>query len=130
MRELIGKTVSVTTVVTEDSTARAVGSGCLGVFATPMMLALMEQAACACLACTLAEGQTSVGTQANIAHTAASPIGAKITATAAITGVEGRRIDFAVSASDDAGEIGQGTHTRVIVDAEKIMLKADSRKAG
>jgi len=129
MSDIIGKTASVTTTVTENNTARAARSGSLDVFATPMMIALMEQAACECLANALTEGQTSVGTQANIVHTAASPVGAKITATAAVTGVDGRKIDFDVSASDGAGEIGKGTHSRFIVDAEKFMAKANSREA-
>ena len=96
MSEIIqtGKTASVKTVVTENNTAKAVGSGILDVFATPMMIALMEKAACACLSDALADGQTSVGTQINTAHTAASPIGAEITATAVIVSVDGRKVDF------------------------------------
>jgi len=129
MSKFIGKTASVTTTVTESNTAHAVGSGSLDVLATPMMIALMEQAACECLAEALTEGQTSVGTRIDVAHTAASPAGAIITATAAVTGVDGRKIDFDVTASDGAGEIGRGTHSRFIVDAEKFITKANSREA-
>ena len=115
-----GKTASVKTVVMENNTAKAVGSGSLDVFATPMMIALMEKAACACLSDALADGQTSVGTQINVAHTAASPIGAEITATAINISVDGRKVDFEVSAKDGAGEIGRGTHSLFIVDTEKL----------
>jgi len=104
-----------------------VGSGSLDVFATPMMIALMEQASCAVLADCLEQGQTSVGTKISVEHTAASPLGMKIAATAAITAVNGRSIEFDITASDKAGEIGRGTHTRVIVDAERFMAKAQKK---
>ncbi|MDR1532086.1 MAG: thioesterase family protein [Clostridiales bacterium] len=124
----IGKTVSVTDTVTENNTARALGSGSLDVFATPAMAALMEHAARECLSAALTDGQTSVGARINVAHTAASPVGAEITATAAITGIDGRKVEFDVSAADGAGEVGKGTHTRYIVDAEKFMTKASGRR--
>lgn len=123
----VGRSASVTITVTEHNTAKAVGSGSLDVFATPMMLALMERASCECLADALEPGQTSVGTSVSIEHTAASPIGAEITATAVITGIDGRKIDFAVSAADHKGEIGRGTHVRFIVDAERFRTKAEAR---
>jgi predicted thioesterase len=118
-----GKTAKVCTVVSEKNTAKAVGSGDLEVFATPMMIALMEQAACECIADCLEEGQSSVGTQINVAHTAASVIGAKISATAIIESVDGRSISFSVSASDGEKEIGNGKHTRVIINAQRFMEK-------
>lgn len=121
---MLGKSASVTTTVTEANTAKAVGSGSLDVFATPMMIALMEQAACECLADTLADGQTSVGTQISVEHTTASMIGAKITAIATIEYVFGRKVELIVTASDGAGEIGKGKHTRIIVDEERFMTKA------
>jgi predicted thioesterase len=102
-------------------------SGSLPVFATPSMTALMEQAACACLdECDVG---ATVGTALNIEHVAASPIGAEITATATITSVSGRKYEFAVTARDSAGEIGRGTHTRVAIDAEKFMKKAEERRS-
>ena len=123
----LGKTATVSTTVTEQNTAAAVGSGSLNVFATPMMIALMEQAACAALTDALEPRQTSVGTQISVTHTAASPLGAEVTATAAIEYVFGRRIEFSVTASDGAGEIGNGKHTRMIVDGERFQAKALSR---
>jgi len=123
-RMALGKTASVSTTVNDSNTAKAVGSGSLDVFATPMMIALMERAACECLADCLGPGQTSVGTEINISHTAASPLGAEITANATIEFVFGRKIEFKVSASDDKHEIGSGKHTRSIVDTERFMAKA------
>jgi len=123
----LGKTATVRTTVTEQYTAAAVCSGSLDVFATPMMIALMEQAACAALADALEPGQASVGTQISVAHTAASPLGAEVTAAATIESVFGRRIEFSVTAGDGAGEIGSGKHTRVIVDGERLQAKALSR---
>ena len=123
----IGKTASAFTTVTESNTAKTIGSGSLDVLATPMMVALMEQAACDCVEDGLEAGQTSVGTEVNVSHIAASPIGAEITATATIEYVLGRKIGFVVTAYDKSGEIGKGKHTRVIVDAESFMKKTRAR---
>jgi len=122
-----GKTATVTVNVTEKNTAKAVGSGSLEVFATPMMVALMEKAACECLADSLEPGQTSVGTLINVAHTAASPIGVTISATATIDEVESRKISFTVTAHDGTNEIGSGKHERFVVDAERFMKKLEQR---
>ncbi|MCL2373086.1 MAG: thioesterase family protein [Defluviitaleaceae bacterium] len=111
------------TVVSDDNTARTVGSGSLDVFSTPMMVALMEAAACDCIASGLEAGQTSVGTQVNVAHKAASPVGASIVATATIDEVDGRKVTFTVVANDGKNEIGRGTHERFIVDVAKFMAK-------
>ena len=119
----VGKSAAVSTAVSEQNTAKAVGSGSLAVFSTPMMIALMEQAACECLAEGLEPGQTSVGTEICVAHTAASPLGAVITAEAIVKEVNGRKISFKVMAKDEAKEIGIGTHNRVIIDAERFMSK-------
>jgi predicted thioesterase len=124
----IGKSASASVTVNVDNSAKAVGSGSLDVYATPMMAALVERAACECLSECLEPGQTSVGTEINLSHTAASPIGAVVTATATIEAVSGRKVEFNVTASDGAGEIGNGRHTRVIVDAERFMKKAGDRK--
>jgi predicted thioesterase len=123
----IGKTATATATVTEKNTERAVGSGSLDVFATPMMVALMERAACECLAEALEPRQTSVGTSVDIEHIAASPLGAVITATAMVADIDGRKIEFEVAANDSKGEIGYGKHTRVIVDGERFMEKVRKR---
>lgn len=124
----LGKTANATVIVTEANTAKTVGSGSLEVFATPMMIALMEQAACECIADTLTEDQTSVGTQISVEHKLSSPVGTEITATATIENVFGRRIEFVVTANDGANEIGKGSHTRVIVDGKRFMAKMKTRK--
>jgi len=125
-----GKTANVSITVNESNTASAMQSGSLPVFATPALVAVMERAACKCLADCLEQGQTSVGSGISVEHTAASPMGAEITATATIEHVSGRKMEFAVTAVDRAGEIGKGKHTRVIVDAERFMkrMAAPSRQ--
>jgi len=119
----LGKAGTARAVVSGANTAKTVGSGSLEVFGTPMMIALMEQAACACLEDALEAGQTSVGTLVSITHNAASPVGAEIVASAIVTAVEGRKVFFDVSACDGKGEIGSGTHERFVVDAERFMGK-------
>ena len=120
----LGMTATISTMVDEGSTARAMGSGALDVFSTPSMIALMEYAACECLKDALPEGQTSVGTLINVSHKAASPVGAKITATAKLDYVFGRKLEFSVSAHDGTREIGKGKHNRVLVDEAAFMEKA------
>ncbi len=128
MKELTtGANAAATLTVTEDKTAKIVGSGSLNVFATPMMAALMEQAACAALAPYLEGNETTVGTELNIQHTAATPVGVTVTAEAEVTAVNGREIAFSVKAFDSVGEIGSGTHKRFVVFAEKFQAKTDGR---
>jgi len=119
----VGKSATATTTVDDTNTAKAVGSGNLEVFGTPMMIALMEEAAVSALTDDLEAGQSSVGTQINVDHIAASPLGAEITAVAVITGIDGRKVTFDLSASDNKNEVGKGTHTRFIIDIERFMAK-------
>ena len=125
-----GLSHEVRDAVTAANTAKAMGSGCLEVFATPAMCCLMEKAASDLMDSLLDEGSTSVGTALNIAHSAATPVGMQVRAVAEITGVEGRRISFKVAAVDEAGKIGCGTHERFIVFKEKFQQKADSKLEG
>lgn len=118
-----GLTGSAKTVVRETNTALAMGSGSLHVFATPGMIALMEQAACNAVAACLDEESTSVGTLVNITHDAATGMGKKITATATLVEVQGRKLVFEVTAADEDKQIGKGTHERFIVNKEKFMAK-------
>lgn len=118
-------TLGKTATVTDCNAAKVVGSGNLDMFSTPMTIALMEQAACEYLVDVLESRQTSVGTRIDVAHTATSPIDTTITVTATIEYVFGDRVEFKVVASDEAGKIGSGKHTRVIVDAEKFTSKRD-----
>ncbi len=125
---MIGKTKEISVTVDREKLACTVGSGSLEVFATPMMIAAMEQAACTLLQEFLEEGQTSVGTMMHVAHSAATPLGMQVTATATITAQEGRKVEFEVSARDACGEIGRGTHTRFIVDAAKFLSKTHAKR--
>ena len=83
----------------------------------------MEGAACEAIEACLPEGQTSVGTALNIAHISATPVGHEVRAEAEVTAVEGKKITFSLAAYDEAGEIGHGTHTRVIVNSQKFLEK-------
>ena len=110
-------------VVSATNTAIALGSGDMEVFATPAMVALMENAAMNAVAPHLAEGQTTVGTQITTSHIKASALGATITATATLTAVDGRKLAFDIIAREGENIIGEGTHTRFIVDRERFMAK-------
>ena len=115
------------TVVTEHNTADAVGSGLVPVFATPYMIALMENAASTSLLPYLAADEGTVGTHLDVAHTSATPIGMKVWADAVVTAVDGKKITFEVSAFDEAGEIGRGTHERSIIRPEKFLDKSQGK---
>lgn len=119
----IGLTFTSTTVVDNANTAVALGSGDMEVFATPAMVALMENAAMNAVAPHLEAGQTTVGTEVSTTHIKASALGATITATATLTAIEGRKLTFAVTAHDGDNIIGEGTHTRFIVDRERFLSK-------
>ena len=112
------------TLCEREDTAQEVGSGDLLVYATPCMVALMEGAACDAVAGALDDGQTTVGTALNIEHVAATPVGLEVRAEAEVTAVEGKVITFNLRAFDEAGEIGRGTHRRVIVGSQKFLDKA------
>ena len=120
----IGMKGEVQTVVEREDTAAEVGSGSLLVYATPCMVALMEGAACEAIADELKETETTVGTELNIQHISATPVGLEVRAEAVVTNVDGKVITFDVTAYDEAGQIGKGTHKRVIVPTQKFLEKA------
>ena len=124
MEITVGMKAEVGTLVEREDTAKEVGSGDLLVYATPCMVALMEGAACEAIAEALSDTQTTVGTMLNIEHISATPVGLEVRAVAEVTAVEGKVITFAVTAFDEAGEIGKGTHKRVIVPTQKFLEKA------
>ena len=126
----IGLTGRAETTVVQENTAAAVGSGLLPVFATPLMVALMENAAVNALIGHLDEGEGSVGTHMDISHDSATPIGLKVWAKAQLTAVDGRALTFSVTAYDEAGPIGKGVHQRFIIQNEKFMGKALKKKEG
>lgn len=119
----IGAKGQVSTLVEREDTAYEVGSGSLLVYATPCMVALMEGAACEAIADFLPEDKTSVGTQLNISHLSATPVGLEVRAEAEVTEVDGSKITFKVAAYDEAGLIGEGTHQRFIVSSQRFLDK-------
>lgn len=123
----IGTTHEVKITVTDDVTAAKVKSGALKVFATPSMIALMEQAAAELCQGDLPEGCTSVGTAINVEHLAATACGAEVRAVATLTATDGRKYDFTVEAYDNAGLIGKGTHTRFSVKIDRFLEKTQQR---
>lgn len=125
----IGMTNEAETEVNGNNTASFAKSGSLPVFATPFMVALMEQAAAELIEPFLQEGITSVGTALNIEHLAATAVGAKVKAVAKLTSFDNRKFTFDVEAYDNAGLIGKGTHERFSVKADKFLKKAEERKA-
>ena len=123
----IGAKGEVSTLVEREDTALEVGSGSLLVYATPCMVALMEGAACEALAPFLPEDKTSVGTQLTISHISATPVGLEVRAEAEIIAVKKSMVTFQVSAYDEAGLIGEGTHQRAVISTQKFLDKAYSK---
>ena len=115
------------TIVTTANVAMNVGSGKVQVFATPMMIALMEKAAALSIEPVLAPGQSSVGTHINVSHCAATPMGMHVWAETEVIETDRRRVTFSVKAYDERGLIGEGTHDRFIIDVEKFIAKAESK---
>jgi fluoroacetyl-CoA thioesterase len=114
----------ITVVVGAEDTAAALGSGDVPVLGTPRLLALAEAATVRAAAGVLAPGQTSVGTSVRLEHTAASPVGMRVTVTAELTAVDGRRLTFAVEAVDAHGTVaGLGTIERVVVDRATFLAR-------
>lgn len=127
MEITVGMKGEAFTQVEREDTAQEVGSGDLLVYATPCMVALMEGAACEAIAQCLIETQTTVGTALNIEHISATPVGMEVRAEAEVTAVEGKVITFALRAFDEAGEIGKGTHKRVLINSQKFLEKTYSK---
>ena len=119
----IGTRGRAESVVTEERTAQAAGSGSLPVYATPMMVALIEEAAWKSIQGMLDEGQGSVGTRMEVDHLSATPLGMKVWAETEVTAVDRRAVTFSVKAYDEAGLIGQGTHQRFVVDNDRFLGK-------
>lgn len=124
MEIVVGMKGEASTLVEREDTAAEVGSGSLLVYATPCMVALMEGAACEAIAEALGADQSSVGISLNIDHLSATPVGLEVRAEAEVTAVEGRIISFSLTAYDEAGKIGEGTHKRCVVSAQKFLDKA------
>lgn len=115
-------------VVTQENTAQAVGSGLVPVFATPYMIALMENAAVNAVQAQLAPDEGTVGIRLDITHDAATPIGMKVWAEAEVTAVEGKKITLSVKAFDEKGPIGGGVHERFVITVDRFLAKAEAKK--
>ena len=127
MEITVGMKAEVSTLVEREDTAKEVGSGNLLVYATPCMVALMEGAACEAIAEALPEGKTSVGTALNITHISATPVGHEVYAEAEVIEVDGNAITFQLTAYDEAGKIGEGTHKRAVITAQRFLDKVYSK---
>ena len=116
-----------TVEVVYENTATAVGSGVLEVFATPCMIALMEKTACDSVIPFLEDGDGTVGTEVNVKHLAATPIGMTVRCESELLNVDGRKLLFKVEAYDETGLIGEGMHERFIVNNEKFQSKTNAK---
>jgi len=114
-------------IVTPEMSAARVGSGLVDVFATPMLVALIEQTCYESVLPHLEEGQGTVGTLVNVSHLSATPIGKRVWCDSELTEVDRRRLVFSVKAYDEAGLIGEGTHERFVIDTEKFMAKISAK---
>lgn len=120
----VGMTAQVEKIVSEDDTAVKFGSGGVRVFATPMMIALMENAALNTVDPHLGEDLATVGLSLNVKHLAATPVGMKVTARAELVSIEDKRLTFKVEAYDEQEKIGEGTHERYIIKLSRFLERA------
>ncbi|MET1003570.1 MAG: hotdog domain-containing protein [Acidimicrobiia bacterium] len=120
----VGLAASVTLLVTDDDTALALGSGDVPVLGTPRVVALAEQASVEAVADELHANATTVGYQVQLTHLAPTPVGGKVTAEATLESVEGRRLTFRVSVNDSRGLVAAGRITRVVVERERFIERA------
>ena len=127
----IGMKHTVETLVTPENTAAKAGSGNLQVFGTPVMVALMENAPLTLMAATLPEGKGTVGTAMNTTHISPTPVGMRVYAEAEVINISanGKMVDFKVSAYDEMGLIGEGTHQRAVIDNDRFMEKANRKRS-
>jgi fluoroacetyl-CoA thioesterase len=119
-----GLTFELKREVRPDMSARHLGSGDVGVLATPAMVAMMEGASMRSVQSHLHEGQTTVGYIVNIRHLAPTPIGAEVVATARLESVDGRKLKFRVEVHEDGKLVGEGEHVRVIIDSESFLKQS------
>lgn len=118
-----GLSITQTMTVADKDTAIHHGSGKLEVFATPAMVAFMENTAVACVEKEMEKGKDSVGIQIDTKHNKATRLGATVTCTAKLVKVDGKKLSFEIEASDEGGNIGNAVHTRYIIDPVKFMSR-------
>ncbi len=116
-----------TITVTAEKTAEAMGSGILPVFATPAMVALMENTAAESVEALLPEGSTSVGTLINVKHLSADPVGAEVNCESELTEIDGRKLTFEIKVFDREGVVGEAYHERFVVDKARFMDKVQKK---
>ena len=114
-------------IVTQENTAREMGSGELDVFATPAMIALIEETAWRSVSDALSPGEGTVGTKLDVSHISATPVGLTVTCETELVQVDRKRLVFQAVVYDESGKIGEGTHDRFIVQNEKFMEKANAK---
>lgn len=120
----VGLKARVEKIVTEDDTAIKFGSGEVRVFATPMMIGLMENAALKAVDCQLPQGHATVGTHLDVKHLAATPVGMSVYAEAELIEIKGKKLVFNVVAYDAMDKIGEGQHTRYIIELDPFIQSA------
>ncbi|MGN1376143.1 MAG: thioesterase family protein [Prevotella sp.] len=118
---------TIKTIVTETNTAKAIGSGTLDVFATPAMIALIEETAWKSVQNHLEEGQSTVGSSLDIKHISPTPLGHAVSCTTELVEIEGKKLVFKAVISDDKCVIGTGLHTRYIINNDKFMDRAKTK---
>lgn len=123
----VGMTAQVEKVVSEDDTAVKFGSGGVRVFATPMMIALMENAALNTVDPYLGEDLATVGLSLNVKHLAATPVGMKVTAKAELVSIEEKKLTFRVESNDEQEKIGEGTHERYIIKLSRFLERTGQK---
>ena len=124
----VGQTGTATRTVTPQDSARQIGSGNMdGIFATPMLIAVMEAAAVACVEQQLPDEYTSLGYKIDAQHVAATPIGMTVTAVAELTEISGRKLTYKIEAHDDQELIGTSTHIRIVVDRARFAAKLQAK---
>lgn len=123
----IGIKGRVNEVVTYELTAVKVGSGIVEVYATPMMIALMEKTCSTAVEPYLEEGESTVGTLVNVTHSAATPVGMNVYCDCELIEIDRRRLVFKVTAYDERGVIGEGVHERFVINKEKFQAKVNNK---
>jgi predicted thioesterase len=123
-----GLSAEVEITVSEIETAAHLGSGSIAVYATPALVALMENAAIKALEGHLPDGQTTVGGQIDVRHLAATSVGVQVCAQAELVEVNGRKLTFKIQAWDEVELIGEARHVRFIIDEEKFMKKIQQKQ--
>ena len=126
----IGLTGSASLLVAAEHTAPRVGSGRVEVLATPVMINLIEAATLNAVEALLPEGYQSLGIHLDVQHTAATPVGMRVTATSQLTAIEGRTLSFRVEARDEREVIGGGTHQRVVVNVARFDERVQKKLGG